>query len=72
MHTKLINYFKMITRIVYDSTTSSLAVVEAVTLKELATLFGLFDYYPYYFLGLGGGGAILDGLGVSSPYLGSL
>lgn len=56
----------------YDSATSLLAVAEAVALKELATLFGLFDYYPYYFLGFGGGGAILDGLGVSSPYPGSL
>jgi hypothetical protein len=50
-----------------DSTFSSQAVAEVVALKELATLFGLFDYYPYYFLGFGGGGAILDGLGVSSP-----
>ena len=50
-----------------DFAASLLAVVEAVALKELATLFDLIDYYPYYFLGLGGGGAILDGLGVSFP-----
>ncbi len=44
-----------------------LVAVVAGALKESATLFDLFDYYPYYFLGLGGGGAILDGFGVSSP-----
>jgi hypothetical protein len=38
---------------------------------ELVTPFGCFDY-PYYFFGLGGGGAILEGFGVSLPYPESL